>query len=64
MQHSATQDEDQMKRLKNLVGDVRQAFTRNGFAIPGDLELRVRDMAPLHPHHAPRPEMQVGPNAA
>lgn len=55
------EDLEQQKRLNQLIEDVREAFTRNQFAIPGDIDLQVRGMAMLYPHHAPLPETQPGP---
>lgn len=52
---------EQNERLNQLVEDVREAFTRNQFAIPGDIDLQIRGMAMLFPHHAPLPETQPGP---
>lgn len=59
--HPHPEDQEQNERLNKLVEDVREAFTRNQFAIPGDIDLQLRGMAMLLPHHAPTPETQIGP---
>lgn len=57
------EDQEQAERVDQLVKDVREAFTRNSFAIPGDIDLQIRGMAQMAPHHAPAPELQRGPGA-
>lgn len=59
--HPFPEDQEQNDRLNQLIADVREAFQRNQFAIPGDIDLQVRGMAMLLPHHAPVPETQLGP---
>lgn len=59
--HPHPEDQEQEKRINQLTEDIRQAFIRNQFAIPGDIDLRIRGMVTLLPHHAPLPETQVSP---
>lgn len=61
LQHPFPEDQEQRSRLDALVEDVKEAFTRNQFAIPGDIDLQVRGMVTLQPHHSPLPETQLGP---
>jgi hypothetical protein len=58
------QDKEQEERVQSLIDQVKEAFTSNQFAIPAGLDLQIRSMANLSPHHAPHPETQVGPGVA
>lgn len=56
--HPHPEDEDQEQRLVKLVEDVKEAFSNNQFAIPAGIDLQIRALVPLNPHHAPLPETQ------
>lgn len=58
------QDQEQENRVQALVDAVKNAFTSNQFAIPAGLDIQIRAMANLAPHHAPAPETQLGPGVA
>jgi len=44
------------QKIDALVQSVREAFQANGFAIPGDIAIQVRNMAALTPHPTFPPE--------
>jgi hypothetical protein len=58
------QDKEQEERVQALIDLVKSAFTSNQFAIPAGLDLQIRGLANLAPHHAPAPETQLGPGVA
>jgi|SRR5262245_10562622 len=57
-------DKDQEERAQQLIDTVKEAFTENGFALPAGLDLQIRSLANLSPHHAAAPESRIGPGVA
>ena len=48
--------QQQVDKVSALVQAVKDAFVANGFVVPGDIEIQVRNMAAITPHPVFPPE--------